>query len=743
VFADKLKRHAARIALGLLIVAVFSLHVGGLIPLGFIDRLEYFAYDARILLNLKEGRDERIVVVDIDEQSLAAEGRWPWGRDKIAQLLTQLFDKYQAGLVGFDVVFAEPDDSSGLTVLEGLAKGPLADNASFRDTLAKMRPDLDRDGLLARTIVNYPVVLGYYFNDSNSKLKTGKLPQPAFGKEDFGGRKIPFHEAGGYGANLEQLQDVALGAGHFNPHIDVDGVVRRVPMLFKYDNAFYESLSLAMARLALTEKSISAGFPEESIAGGTYEGIEWLQIGARQVPVDERVRALVPYRGRQGSFPYISATTILNGTASPDALKGKIVLVGASAPGLLDLRSTPVQSVYPGVEVHANLIAGILDDSIMDDPAYTSGAEFMITVLSGALIAMLIPMLSPLMATAGTLVAALGVIVVNLLIWRYLGLVFALSGGLLMILALYLLNMSYGYFVESRGKRQLAGLFGQYVPPELVDEMSDNPLHYSMEAESREMSVLFTDVRGFTTISEGLEPKELSALMNEFLTPMTNIIHESRGTIDKYMGDAIMCFWGAPLRDGKHASRAVEAALDMVKAIDKLSERFRARGWPEIRVGVGVNTGLMSVGNMGSEFRLAYTVLGDAVNLGARLEGQTKNYGVDVIVNETTRAAVPGHSFLELDRIRVKGKDEPVTIYEPLGPKEEVGTELKREIRQYREALKLYRAQQWDNAEIQFLNLQRTNSDRLLYELYIDRIKLFRNEPPDEGWDGVFTQTSK
>jgi adenylate cyclase len=742
VFADKLKRQAIRIALGLVIVAVFAMHVGDFMRLGFIDRLEYFAYDARILLNLQKGRDDRIVIVDIDEQSLATEGRWPWGRDKISVLLTQLFDRYEAGLVGFDVVFAEPDESSGLSVLDELAAGPLAGNTQFRDTLVSMRPGLDRDALLARTIVNYPVVLGYYFNDSSKGLQSGKLPSPALSKEHFGGRKIPFLEASGFGANLEQLQDAALGAGHFNPGIDADGVVRRVPMLFKYDDALYESLSLAMVRLALGEKSIAAGFPEESVAGGTYEGVEWLQLGARRVPVDERLRALVPYRGKQGSFPYVSATAIMDGTA-PDVFKGKIVLVGASAPGLLDLRSTPVQNVYPGVEVHANLIAGIIDSSIMEDPAYTLGAEFAVTVLSGAAIAVLIPMLSPLMATLGTVVAAIGVIVVNLLVWRYLGLVFALSGGLLMILSLYLLNVSYGYFVESRGKRQLAGLFGQYVPPELVNEMSDDPAHYSMEAESREMSVLFTDVRGFTTISEGLEPKELSALMNEFLTPMTNIIHESRGTIDKYMGDAIMCFWGAPLRDAEHPRRAVEAALDMVKAIEGLSETFRTRGWPEIRVGVGVNTGLMSVGNMGSEFRLAYTVLGDAVNLGSRLEGQTKNYGVDIIVNESTREAVPGHAFMELDRIRVKGKDEPVTIYEPLGPKDELSAELKQEIRHYRDALKLYRVQQWDNAEIQFLNLQRSNPDRLLYELYIERIKLFRAQPPGDSWDGVFTHTSK
>ena len=742
---DRLKRHWIRVALGLSVMVLFLLHVGGFVQMGFVDRLEYFAYDARLLFHLEKQPDDRIVIIDIDERSLQEEGRWPWGRDKIARLIKAVFDDYDAGLLGFDVVFAEPDDSSGLGVLEGLAENELADNSAYKSVLDTLRPSLNRDKVLAETMVNYPVVLGYYFSNTIKEqiLKIGKLPQPVFTDQHFAGRKIPFMKANGFGANLDALQDAALGAGHFNPDVDVDGVVRRVPMLYEYEGAFYESLSLSMARLALREESVSAGFPEESKAGGTYQGVEWLQVGERRIPVDERVRALVPYRGPQGSFPYVSATDVLSGKADKKVFERRIVLVGTSAAGLQDLRSTPVQSVYPGVEVHANLIAGILDNRIMEDPAYTLGAEFLVTLLFGITMAMAIPLLSPLASTICTLVLMAGVVVVNVAIWRYMGIVLSLSSGLLMIAMMFLINMSYGYFVESRGKRQLAGLFGQYVPPELVGEMSFDPEHYSMEAESRDMTVLFSDVRGFTTISEGLDPKELSALMNDFLTPMTDVIHRRRGTIDKYMGDTIMCFWGAPVPDYDHARHAVEAAMEMVAVVRELGPTFVARGWPEIRIGVGLNTGEMSVGNMGSEFRLAYTVLGDAVNLGSRLEGQTKNYGVDLIISERTREAVPEYECVELDRIRVKGKDAPVTIYEPLGVKDQISRELRLENRHYMNALKLYRAQQWDSAEIQFINLKNGNPSRYLYQLYIERIKVFRSNPPGKHWDGVFTHSSK
>jgi len=740
------RRHLVRIVVSLAILLVFLAHVAQWIRIDPLIGLENFAYDQRLRLFTKASPDERVVVVDIDERSLEAEGQWPWGRDKLARLVDQLFERYRVGIVGFDVVFAERDESSGLPVLRRLAESEFKDDPRFARRLAELAPSLDYDRLFAEAIEGRPVVLGYFFHDAGpgrEKARIGTLPPPTFRPGHFTGRNIAFLKAEGYGANLPELQAAALGAGHFNSVTDPDGVVRRVAMLYEYEGAHYEALSLAVARHALGGAKVVPGYAEGSRAGGDYSGLEWLEIGDRVIPVDQHARTLVPFRGRQGSFPYVSATDVLHGRAEPEQLRERIVLIGTSAPGLLDVRATPVQEVFPGVEIHANLIAGMLDNNIKHNPAYTLGAEFMLASVSGLFMVFLLPLLSPLRGTLATLALLVGVVATNLLVWQGMDLVLPLASGLMLLLVLYLLNTTYALFVETRGKRQLAGLFGQYVPPELVDEMAEDPQAFSLEGESREMTVLFSDVRNFTTISEGLEPRELSQLMNEFLTPLTHIIHEHRGTIDKYMGDAIMAFWGAPLHDPDHAHHALQASLKMIAELRDRQAQYRSRGWPEIRIGIGLNTGVMNVGNMGSEFRMAYTVLGDAVNLGSRLEGLTKAYGVDIIVSETTREHAPEYLYRELDRVRVKGKDRPVTIYEPVGLKEEVEKRTRDEIELYQQALRLYRAQNWDMAELQFLNLQRSAPERSLYRLYAERIVHFRHQPPPADWDGVFTYATK
>lgn len=744
---ESLRAHVVRIGLGMAVLVFFLLHASGTLSLGFIHRMENLAYDARLLFSLVNAQDPRIVIVDIDEKSLAAEGRWPWGRDRMAQLVERMFDKYKVSLVGFDIVFAEPDESSGLKILESLAEGDFKTVPGYRERLDSMRARLDNDRLFAESLRGRPVVLGYYFNTTgpaDAAPKVGALPSPTFAKGIFQGKKVSFLRAVGHSANLAEFQAAAVGAGHFNPSLDADGLVRRVPMLYEYDGAHYESLSLAVARVALGARDVVPRFEEAPWgASRTYTGLEWLQVGDRLVPVDEHVQALVPYRSRKGGYPYVSATDVLNDGVDPVLLKGAIVLVGTTAPGLFDLRATPVQEAFPGVEIHANLISGILDQTIKQRPAYTLGAEFILILLVGLVMAIALPLLSPLAATGVTILLLWLSVAFNLLVWHGADLVLPVASTIIMILVMFLINMSYGYFVETRGKRQLTGLFGHYVPPELVDEMSKNPGAYSLEADSREMTVLFSDVRGFTSISEGLNPKQLSELMNAFLTPMTRVIHKHRGTIDKYMGDAVMAFWGAPLPDRDHARHALDAAMEMIATAKQISEEFRARGWPPIKIGAGVNTGVMSVGNMGSEFRIAYTVLGDAVNLGSRLEGLTKGYGVDVIVSETTKEAVPDYAYRELDRVRVKGKDKPVHIYEPLGRAAELDKAMRDELQLYKQALAYYRAQNWDMAELQFLNLQKQSRLPGLYKMYAERVAHFRQNPPGADWDGVFTYTTK
>ena len=741
-----MKKNLIRIALGLIIVLLFLGHAGKWYEVPLLARLENIVYDTRLTLTMPRTVDPRIVIVDIDEKSLAerekgGEGRWPWPRDRIGLLLDKLFERNGAALVAFDVVFAERDESSGLRVLQSLAERELRDDTQFVSTLRNLRPALDYDAIFAASMRGRRIILGYPF--TNDPGRKGALPDAVLPAGTFAGRPIGFVRFEGYAANLPELQKAATGAGHFNPYTDPDGLVRRVPMLVEHDGAYYEPLSLAVVRALVNEPRLEPGYPAERMWSRGYAGLEWLAVGALRIPVDDNVTALVPYRGHKGSFPYVSASDVMHDRVDPELMKGRIVLVGTTAPGLLDLRATPVEPVFPGVEIHANLIAGILDQNLKQRPPYVMGAEFILLLASGLAMALLLPLLTPLKSLLVTVFALAVVVVFNVVVFHFGNLVLPLASGITMIGLLFALNMSYGYFVEARGKRQITGLFGQYVPPELVDEMAKNPEHFSMEGESREMTVLFSDVRGFTTISEGLEPRELSQLMNEFLTPLTEVIYRHRGTIDKYMGDAIMAFWGAPLPDPQHPRHAVLAALGMQAALRRLAPQFRARGWPEIRIGVGLNSGRMSVGNMGSKVRLAYTVMGDAVNLASRLEGITKQYGVDIIVGENTRNAVPDVVFREIDRVRVKGKDVAVAIYEPLGLAGEVDQAQLDEIKVFGQALRLYRAQDWDRAELQMINLQQRHPEVQLYSVYLERIAALRARPPGSGWDGAWNFETK
>ena len=738
-----MKKNLTRIALSLLLGLLFLGHSARFYQFQLLNTLDAFVYDARLRLTMPGGIDERIVILDIDERSLSEQGRWPWSRDKMTQLVTRLFDDYGIAILGFDVVFAEPDSSSGLRSLDNLASGELRGETSFQTALSRLRGSLDYDQRFADALRDRPVVLGYYFNNNEGQEhRSGLLPEPSVAEGSFSGRNIAITRWNGYGANLPEFQKSAVHAGHFNPLVDFDGSSRRVPMLVEHQGKFYESLSLAMVRVLLGKPEIVPVQPDQTMFSSRgYSGVEWLELptarGKLNIPVDDNVATLIPYRGERGSFHYLSVSDALTGRLKAEQLKDKIVLLGTSTPGLMDLRSTPVGNAYPGVEIHANLLAGMLDGTLKQKPSYMLGADVLQLALSTLLLALLLPMLSPLRAT----LLATGVLALastlNILLWSSGGMALPLAAMFSSVLVLYALNMSWGYFVESRSKRQFTELFGQYVPPELVDEMARDPERYSMEGRNEELTVLFSDVRGFTSISEGLDPKELTRLMNEYLGAMTQVVQKNRGTLDKYIGDAIMAFWGAPMADPEHARHAMLTALEMQAELRKLDAPFATRGWPPLFIGVGINTGTMTVGDMGSKVRKSYTVMGDAVNLGSRLEGITKQYGVGILVGESTRAQVKDMLYREIDRVRVKGKDEPVGIYEPLGLLAETSKEKQDEIRLWNQALHHYRQQEWDQAELQLMNLSRLAPACPLYALYTQRIAHYRVNPPGEGWDGV------
>lgn len=738
-----MKQQLARYALGLIALAMLLGHAAKFYQIDLLTRLDAIIYDTKLRLTMPRVIDERVVIINIDEKSLAEIGRWPWSRDRLADLVTKVFDRYGAVLLGMDVLFAEPDRSSGLTVLEDLARGPLKADKSFESALSELRPSLDYDKRFAEVMRRYPVILGFNFADSGKGTATGVLPSPVLRPDALQRHRVGLAAWNSYSGNRPEFQQAAMDAGHNNGLLDIDGVSRRVPLIVEYEGNYYAALSLAMVRAAIGNPQPRLVFQEGVwLSGAGYDAVEAIDLptvrGMVRIPVDNQAGVLIPYRGEQGSFRYYSAADVLAERLPEGVLRGKIAILGTTAQGLLDLRSTPVGEAYPGVEVHANLVSGILDGRLKANPPYMIGIEVTVLTLVGLAMLFWLPKYSPLAATLGFTALLVIVIEINVGLWQHANLVAPLASVLLLTVFLYGLHMSFGYFFESHSRRRLARLFGQYVPPELVKEMSRNPDQYDMEGRNAELTVLFADIRGFTSISEGLAPQVLARMMNEYFSAMTAVIRENRGTLDKYVGDAIMAFWGAPVADALHARHAVVSALRMQARLIAVNADFESRGLPKLGVGIGINTGTMTVGDMGSRERKAYTVLGDAVNLADRLEALTAYYGVAIIIGEATRRIVSDIVCRELDRVRVKGRAESVAIYEPMGTEIDLREDLKTELALWHEALAQYRDRQWSAAQASLQRLSALAPGRRLYLIYLERIRELQEQPPAAPWDGVW-----
>ena len=744
-------KHWPRILVTLVPLVFALLHAFGAVQLGVLQRLDDIIYDTRLQATMPRTLDERIVIIDIDEKSLAEVGRWPWGRNKMAALTDELFDRQKIAVLGFDIVFAEGDASSGLQTLEALAQNELKDQPAFAAKLQSLRGSLDFDAVFAKSLEKRPIVLGYYFTSDRGGRTSGVLPAPVMTAETLQGRPIRFAAFSGFGSNIEQLAKAAPVAGHFTPIAEPDGVVRALPLIAEHQGKYYESLSLAIFRMMAGSPDVRPGFPQDRLMPRNYHGLESIQLkqGSKSlaIPVDESVSVLIPYRGfggpSGGSFKYFSASEVLTKSLPAGLLRDKIVLLGTTAPGLQDNRTSPVGDGFPGVEAHANVISGLLDSKELYRPDYAVGYDVLMLVLVGLTLAFALPLLSAARAMILSACVLLALVGINFWLYLFAGLVFPLAAALTMTAAAFALNMSYGYFVESRSKRELANLFGTYVPPELVDEMVKDPDSYTMKASNKEMTVMFCDMRGFTKMSEQMEPTQLQALLTGVFSRLTSLIRANRGTIDKYMGDCVMAFWGAPVETSEHAQLAVTAAMQMSRAIKEINDEHRKKGIPEIGIGIGLNTGTMCVGDMGSNIRRSYTVIGDAVNLGSRLEGLSKNYGVDIVVSETTRKLAPGFVWQELDKVRVKGKDQAVGIFYPLAIAGQLPADSVNELKTWANFVKAYRIQDWDQSDVLLINLSRANAKKYLYQLYSERVASMRMLPFDPEWDGATNYDTK
>ena len=740
-----MKKTLAYIGLALTLLLALDLAEFRVFDLKFIDALERQAYDWRVRLTAKGERDARVVIIDIDERSMKIEGQWPWPRERFALMVDQLFDTYQIDTLGFDITFPEPEDSYTDRRISLLADEQL----NSKQLLQHLR-DESGDTILARAFENRSVVMGCVFQTIEAGRtiipSVGVLATPAFSDTEFDSQKIyletnaPLTQR--YTSNIAELANSAATTGFFSIADQVgdpDGVIRRVELLTKYQGKIYASLALQLVQTYFMSQAspLMVDDPDDG-----YYGLEGLRLIHADIQLDAQAAVYVPYSQPRTTYDYIPAADIISGEYKGD-ISGAIAIVGTSAAGLVDLRSTPVAASLPGVEVHTNVVSAMLDGNFRIKPDWVTAADLLSVLLAGLLLTFLLPRLSAVKSTLLFFATAGIVVWVNWYFWTAKLMILSIAPLLLLISLLYLLNMVAGFFSETQARRVTQKMFGLYVPPEVVGQMSASTDIFSLKSERKELTVLFCDIRGFTTISESMEPEELSDWLNNFLTPMTTIIHDHGGAIDKYMGDAIMAFWGAPLADPEHASHAIEASLEMIAYLDKLNADSKQKNWPEIKIGIGLNTGIMSVGNMGSEFRMAYTVLGDAVNIGSRLEGLSKYYGVDIVVGELTSQLAGEFIYQELDKVRVKGKHEGVTIYQPLCHQQHLTAEIESEVDRFTLALEHYRQQDWDTAAAEFGGLLESYPEKNLYNLYRSRIGILRESQLPKDWDGVFDHETK
>lgn len=716
----------------------------------WVKSMRYFAFDSYNRFHPR-AQTEDVVIVDIDEESLRDDklGQWPWPRTTVAQLVGDLKGMGAKAIV-FDMVFAETDRTSPSVLLKRLPENALS--PEFASELGSLP---DHDDTLAKAIAAAGnVVTGFAWAEGG--IDTPLLKKPIrFGK-DADQIKKTVTGTPGITATLPVLENAAAGNGTFGLEASFDGVIRQPPLFVRKTgegatNDIYPALSIEGLRVAQDPRHMFKIAKTDLADADLFAPAYMLTIGKYQVPLEKDGQFYVHY-SKARPEKYIPAWKVLDDLVKPDAVAGKIVLVGTSAIGLKDLRSTPVNFFIPGVEVHLNVIEQIMQGRFLQRPEVVQGAELIFTMMVGLLIILLAPFFNPVILTA--LTVSLIAVMAYVSLWAFD------TQGLLLdpvypSLTIFMLSVAAAlltYVRTEAERRAVRQAFGLYISPDYMKELTNNPDQLRLGGELRDITVMFTDIRGFTSISEQLKPDELIQMMNDFLTPMSDIVMSNRGTIDKYMGDAMMAFWNAPLTDEEHQRNACIAALAMNEALQPINARLiaEAEGTGKkpllLKAGIGVNSGPGAVGNMGSKQRFAYSVMGDTVNLASRLEGQTKAYGVDVLIGEATASAVPDFALLELDLIRVKGKLQPVRIFTLLGNQEEAQkSEFHLLQLAHKKMLSLYRDREFKAAldSLQDCLAHTPASIAGYYEMMRERITEMQKTPPDESWDGVFVAQSK
>ena len=690
-----------------------------------IEALRLRVFDGYQQLSPRQPAENPTLVVAIDEESLAKYGQWPWPRSLVSDLIERLAAGGPAA-IALSIVFAEPDRLSP----HALATGAVGLDVETAAQLAAL-PNNDR--ILADTLINAPVVLGRGASPTATGPQGLPLPPPlAWVGEDPDNFVVAFPALV---RNLAELESVAAGNGIFTLGPEPDGVVRRIPAVIRVGREFFPSLSVETLRVAGGEKT--------TLARVGPKGVESLRVGPTEIPTDPRARVWA-YFARPGTTPVLSAVDILDQDELPVDLRGRTVVVGATAVGQGRVWATPAAVAMTGVEIHAQLTDMARSGEVLRRLDFALGVEFALATLTMALITLIIPALG----AAWTLAAgALSIAILVAISWG----LFAGSGLLLDVtypalasFSLFLLLSYLNYTREEQRRRQVRTAFAQYLAPSVVAEVAEHPDRLRLGGENRELSILFCDVRGFTTLAERLseQPERLTQLLTRLLTPVSETILNHRGTIDKYVGDSVMAFWNAPLTDDDHAARACSASLDVLEDVRRLNRELLAEGEAQaqtLSLGLGINSGRCIVGNLGTPQRFAYSAIGDPVNLAARLEAQTRAYGVDIIVGEDTANRVADRfALLELDLLIAKGRRSTTRIYALLGDKQHRNDpNYVRLQTAHSMFLSAYRKQDWDGATGAIAECRVIDgAPAELYAYYEERIAVLRTDPPPPDWDG-------
>ena len=702
-------------------------------PLNLFTSLQNYSFDTfQQIFPRKVYEEDPLVIIDIDDRSLELVGQWPWSRTVLARLTDQT---YSAAALGFDIVFAEPDRTNPQNLIS-----QYPDNLLLKEQL-ELLPD--NDEVFANAIANHgTVVLGVAVNNTGDKYTN---TQSKFGLVTQGDEPQQFLPAyNSMRRNISILEDGASGLGSMSIGNN-DAIVRSLPAFDKVNDALLPSLGLELARVAIGASTfqIKASNASSEQAFGEQTGINNIKLGPLTMPTMSDGQTYIYYAPTKDLIT-VSAWDVLSGSIDPDFFTGKVVLVGTSAAGLFDLRSTPIEKNVPGVTVIGQFVQQIFANEFLQRPDWLFGAEFLAGLFLSLLITFMIQALGPIGGLTVFGVGSAGIVGSSWYFFKSkLFLVDPIS-PMVIILTVYVAVTFFNFLFTELERSRVRGAFAQYMSPEMVNRLAESNESLKLGGERKDMTMLFSDIRGFTKISEQYkqDPEALTDLINRLLTTLSNEILECEGTIDKYMGDCIMAFWNAPASQEKHAQMAIEAGVRMRKALKELNDELVGEGKLAMEIGIGINTGDCIVGNMGSDKRFDYTVLGDAVNLAARLEGQSGQYGVNIVLGEETAKQIPDLKLIELDLIAVKGKTEPVRIYTYLS---DLHIDEVAKLKEAQDAmLKNYRLQNWDEAE-QFLLKARLMVPELekYYQYFQERINQFRIHPPSFDWRGVNVATSK